>query len=106
MEEITIPQAPTGDTRDDCNACSGSGTCDMCQGSGYRFSHYDQNGEPVFDEEQDCLHCYEKKRGKCGYCLGVGKFDPALYNASRSEDRLNEIRNARSSREQYDYSIE
>jgi len=86
----------SGDTRSDCAPCSGSGICDMCEGTNARFSHYDNNGDPVFDYDEPCLHCYENKPGKCGYCLGTGKFEPAFYNSTPAEQRLEELRNIRS----------
>lgn len=83
----------SGDTRPDCEPCGGTGTCDMCEGSGAKFSHYDENGEPVFSSEENCLHCYEGKIGKCGYCLGTGKYDPAFYNHSVTEHRVDQLEN-------------
>ncbi len=87
---------PSGDTRSDCTICSGTGTCDMCEGSGSRFSHYDENTEPIYDHNQSCTHCSTGKTGKCRYCLGTGKYDPAFYGANLSENRLNQLEQDRS----------
>lgn len=55
-----------GDREQTCSACTGSGRCNTCGGSGYRTQWISQKQERV-----PCASCATS--GKCSFCSGKGK---------------------------------
>ena len=66
----TVTVAPTyteeGQQEQTCSACTGSGRCSSCGGSGYRTQWIAQK-----QEQMPCASCASS--GRCSYCGGDGK---------------------------------
>ena len=55
----------------ECNACKGTGVCDMCYGTG--IVRKENTMEIVYDDKgnpKKCIHC--EGTGRCMYCNGLG----------------------------------